>query len=60
LANLALRRQPVFGLVAGFKSATLREQVGEAADLFLHVNGNQVGPRLGPHDFRLLRRLSCF
>ena len=60
LANLALRGQPVFGFMAGFKSAALREQVGEAADLFFHVNGNQVGPRLGPHDFRLFRGLSCF
>ena len=60
LANLALRSQPVLGLVAWFKSAALGEQIGEAADLVLQVDGNKIGARLGSDDFRFARCPSCF
>ena len=60
LANLALRSQPVFGFVAWFKSAPLREQVGEAADFLLHIDGNEIGARFASSRFPAFCGLSGF
>src|SRR5258708_1332540 len=69
LAHLALGVQPIFGLMARFKTAALGEQVCKAADFLVQVDGGEVGsafriPDLGvagrgPH-FWLLQFRRCW
>src|SRR5258708_36235705 len=51
LAHLALGVQPIFGLMARFKTAALGEQVCKAADFLVQVDGEEVGSAFGLHDF---------
>src|SRR5450631_92328 len=60
MSNLALRSHPVFGFVAWFKSATLRHEVGDAADFVFQVNGNKIGAGFRLNDLRLPRGLLWF
>src|ERR1017187_9724890 len=60
LSNLALRSHPVFRFVAWFKSATLRHEVGDAADFVFQVNGNKIGAGFRLNDLRFPRGLLWF
>jgi len=60
LAHFMLCSQPVFGFVAGFKSAALGQQIGEAANFVFQVDGDEIGARLGADDLGLSRSLPGF